>query len=181
MARRRGPARGPDLPHVRAPAIRSRGPLALQRALLAQPRETENIPRPQQYLGTESDGPGLRQVIAAGTEPEWRIFWALMTMGLRPDQEFFYQSAAFGGRQRFGGAVLDFTLPFDALALNVNGTVWHNRTTGLQGADRLLRARMAGQGVLLIFLDEPDCMRRPRAIVQMALQRQDVSVLAHAG
>ena len=162
-----------EAPRIRRQPILGRGPRALQPLL--NPKETQNIPRPRKYLGTNVDGPSLRQVIALGNELEWRIFWALLTHQLMPDHDFDYQAPQMGGRLELGGLVLDFYLPGHRLGLNPLGAFWHLRTRAQQARDLLQSAQLAGFGITVILIDEEDGMTRPRGVVAAALRGEDQS------
>lgn len=98
---------------------------------------------------------------------------------MRPGIEFIYQSPLFGGRTIRGGYVIDFLIldPPD-LAINVQGEFWHyQRGSEVMATDKMARAQMAGQGIVLIFIDESDILEDVRYYVGEALQYRDHSRL----
>lgn len=111
------------------------------------------------------------------------MFAELIRRGLRPGEDFTYQSKSMGGRLEKGGVVIDFLFynPPD-LAINVQGVYYHYE----QGAqaisnDRLIRAQLAGQGITLIFLDEDDILSDVEHYVGEALRFIDHSRLGRNG
>lgn len=172
--------RGPIRFAWRNPTARSRGPRYLQQ-MLGEPKETDNIPRPESYVGTRVDGPSLRLVLANVNEPEWRVFWALITYGIMPDEpEGFEYQASIGGGHRLGGNAPDFLLPGLDLAFDMQGIHFHYGTTEKQGSDTALLIRLASQDIQLIRIDETDAMQRPRGVVAAALRREDWSRAARS-
>lgn len=113
-----------------------------------------------------------------GSEPEQLVFRELLRRGLVPGLDFEAQ-AAFGLANTKGSNVPDF-LFFNppGLAVNVQG-VWIHYGQGSDkiAADRLLRARLAGEGITLIFLDADDVAESVRYYVGEALQFRDHSRL----
>lgn len=160
----------------RAPAIRRRGPQALQHLLLGI-TETLDIPRPESYLGTRVDGPSLRKIIGAPNEAEWRPFWALISLGLMPDwpEGFEYQASVAGGHV-LGGNAPDFLMPGLDLAVGIQGLHWHFKTTAVRGSDNMVAIKLASIGIKYIRVDEADAMTRPRAVMAAALRGEDWSL-----
>jgi hypothetical protein len=66
------------------------------------------------------------QVPTGFTKPEWNVYQALVRAGKKPDIDFTFQGALFGGRQSLGGLIIDFLFinPPD-LAINVQGEFFH--------------------------------------------------------
>lgn len=110
-----------------------------------------------------------------GSAPEWNIFWALNTLGLKFEEDFFYQAAQAGGRLALGGVVLDFYLPNLSLAINVQSIWWHYATTRTRTADQLNRAMLEGLGIRIIYIDEDAALRDPVYYTREALQYRDHS------
>ena len=114
-----------------------------------------------------------------GSRPEWAVYWALISLGKKPDIDFSYQSAQLGGRLSKGGAVIDF-LMYDPpnLAINVQSTFYHYRTFAQQTKGQLQRVQLEGYGLTVIYIDEQDALSNPRYFVQEALMGNDYSLMA---
>jgi len=166
---------GPRAVRFRQPTIRTRGPRHLQAWLKQRVGETAQIPPPSKYLGGRQDGRSLRLLIRIGTDIEWFTAWSLISFGLNADEDWYYQSNQLGGRTLAGGAVLDFMLPAFARAFNVQGIAFHYRSTAEEASSLILRTRLAGVGLRLIFLDEDDLRREPRNTVAAAVRGEDRS------
>lgn len=177
MPRRTSAQRRPTAFKWRTPPLRTRGPRAIQRSLLeVKDTNPENIPRPESYLGTRVDGPSLRRVLANINEPEWRIFWSLVTFGLLPDEpEGFEYQGSVGGGHRAGGTAPDFLMPGLDLVFYMQGIHFHYTSTLKEGLDALTFARLASQGLFPIAIDENDAMTRPRAVTAAGLRYEDWS------
>lgn len=162
----------------RTPPLRTRGPRALI-PVLAVKETSGEIPRPESYIGTQVDGPSLRLVLANVNEPEWRCFWALITLGLMPDwpEGFEYQGST-GGGHRLGGSAPDFLMPGLDLAVFMQGIHFHYSSTEKQGSDAIIFAKLASQGITVIPVDETDAMTRPRAVMAAALRYENWSMAA---
>ena len=110
-----------------------------------------------------------------GSLPEWAVYWALLQIGLIPNVDFFYQQPELGGRQQLGGQVLDFYLPDYRLAISVQSTYWHYRSTPLRTQTEFARAVTEGRGITTIFIDEADALRNPIYYTREALNLRDHS------
>lgn len=98
-----------------------------------------------------------------GTLPEWAIYWAHISLGLKPHQDFEYQYF-------FDNMDLDF-FDFDLqIGIEVQGLYWHYEFGGhdkiLQDVDR--KIRVAALGVLLVFIDEDMALSNPRYYLEQA-------------
>ena len=113
----------------------------------------------------------------SGSTPEWAIYWALRTMGLKPDVDFVYQSAQMGGRMEKGGAVIDF-LFFNPPNLGINVQSIYFHYTGQQRRGQIQRAQLEAIGIRMIFIDEADALRDPKYYVAEALMFRDHSLMA---
>lgn len=110
-----------------------------------------------------------------GSLPEWKIFYALVQLGYKPDVDFTYQSAWMGGRMAKGGVVLDFYLPDYSLAINVQGIYWHYKDTTMMVNAQIQRAQVEQLGITLIFIDEEHALANPTFYVKEALAGRDHS------
>jgi len=103
-----------------------------------------------------------------GSLPEWNVYWALMKLGMKG--QFTYQSSQLGGRQVRGGAVLDFYFPDLRLAINVQSTYYHYRTTTQRASDEMQKAQLEGMGIRVIYIMEDSALSNPLYFVQEALK-----------
>ena len=115
----------------------------------------------------------------AGSLPEYIAYTTFTSIGLRPGQDFIYQSPLLGGRMDKGGFVLDFmfTNPPD-LAVNVQGVYYHYEFgVETRARDTLARISLAGQNITLIFIDDDDLLGDPTYYCREALNYRDHSRL----
>jgi hypothetical protein len=111
------------------------------------------------------------------------VFRTLLQLGKREGEDFSFQTALMGGRMEKGGVVIDFLFsnPPD-LAINVQGEFWHfGLGPEVRARDIIAREQLAGLGIQLIFIDEPDILSDPRSYVQAALRYEDRSRLGSGG
>ena len=114
-----------------------------------------------------------------GSLPEYIAYTTFTSIGLRPGQDFIYQSPLLGGRIEKGGLVLDFLFndPPD-LAVNVQGVYYHyGFGVEARGRDVIAREGAGGQGLTLIFIDEDDLLQDPEYYCREALRYRDHSRL----
>ena len=115
-----------------------------------------------------------------GSLPEFIVFNQLLDEGLQPGIDFIYQSSLWGGRQARGGRLPDFQFwnPPD-LAFNIQGEYYHyGLGAGVIAEDVLLRSQLAGEGIILIFIDESHILENVSYYVKEALQYRDHSQLS---
>ena len=111
--------------------------------------------------------------------PEFLVFEELVRRGLEPGIDFFYQSPLFGGRHIRGGRVIDFYFVNPPnLAINVQGVYFHQEQGATKIADdRNLRRALAGENIILIFIDDTAILKDVRGVVGDALNYIDRSNL----
>lgn len=111
-----------------------------------------------------------------GSDIEWMVMQSLIRIGLRPNVDFFYQSAMLGGNQQLGGIVADFVVVDPPIAIDVEGDYWHYG----MGTSTLMLAKsqatqMAALGYTPIFIDADAVMADSDWIVREALAGHDHS------
>ena len=114
-----------------------------------------------------------------GSLPEYVAYQTFIELGLEPGQDFTYQSPLMGGRLDKGGVIIDFMFsePPD-LAVNVQGVYYHYEFgVESKARDMMARASLAGQNIMLIFIDDDDLMRDRMYYCREALNYQDHSRL----
>lgn len=105
-----------------------------------------------------------------GTRPEWAIYWAHITLGRIPYQDFQYIYYNFMGQQ------WDFYEFQEHIAIEVQGLYWHyefqkNQTIN----DQLRRIQAEAIGVTLIAIDEDMALADPIFYLREALAERDHS------
>lgn len=100
--------------------------------------------------------------------------WLTKRKKMKPDVDFFYQSPMFGGRTIAGGTVVDFYFPARDLAWNPAGLQFHYTSPSDRAKDTLVKAMLAGRGILLIYLYEDDLMQRPEYTMEHALRGEQI-------
>ena len=107
----------------------------------------------------------------SGSEPEFFIFRALQRRGMVEGVHFTFQSSQFGGRQVAGGVIIDFFIHLPVrLAIAVQSTFYHGRTTTQRARDATRRIEIEGRLSLRVeFIDEDDARNRPDEAVAEAL------------
>lgn len=110
-----------------------------------------------------------------GTRPEWAVWWALIRKGLKPGQDFFYESLLAGVSASYYSQI-DFLIPKFFVGIEVQGTYWHYGQGRKKMAHDLIRLRLfAEQGIKVIFIDEKDALSDPEHYVDQALKGIDES------
>lgn len=113
----------------------------------------------------------------SGTKPEWAIFWALLRLGLKEDEDFFVHAALPGVGRSFWSQV-DFLVPPYQVGIEVQGTFWHyGLGSERQQRDILRIAYFAERGLRIVFIDEDDALRDPIYYTREALAGNDHSKL----
>ena len=121
-----------------------------RRILRAKPRrifQPPSRPGKRRYnadtVATDAPGPPDRTATLA----EWYVFWWLtVKRRLIEGIDFEFQSSIFGGRQQYGGLIIDFFFPniFQGLVINVNGEYWHRYTSEQRAKDLDNKNRLEG-------------------------------------
>jgi len=176
MAKRKDPL---TLPEPTLPALPSvpRNPPGWGRTEVAVRRRSLpflNSFREQEPAG---DPPGWWKAQYPGaTRPEWAVWWGLERNGKQPNLDFVYRQVLMGLGVGYYSTV-DFMLPRDNIALEVQGDYWHYFDAERQYRDIERFNRLTNEGINLIFIDEEDALKRPIWIVQEALALRDHSRL----
>ncbi|MCC6629665.1 MAG: hypothetical protein IT340_19985 [Chloroflexi bacterium] len=160
----------PRLPTVREPAKWNRSEVAFRRRAPAYVTRFEPErpagPMPAWWLARY---PG-------GTEPEWAIWWALVRQGKQAEQDFFVHAGIGAqGRGVLLNKTIDFVLPYDRVAIEVQGLYWHYLSTAKQATDARRYADLVGAGYSVVFIDEDDALARPIWAAREALAGRDHS------
>lgn len=110
-----------------------------------------------------------------GTRPEWAVQWGLQQNGLVDGLDFTYLARLPGVGASYYSTV-DFLIEDYNIAIEVQGKYWHYG----QGSDKIMKdifrvAAYAGQGIKVIFIDEPDALEDPVYFTREALEGYDHS------
>ena len=111
----------------------------------------------------------------SGSAPEWMVYWAFTQIGYQPGRDFQYQSAQDGGRLTYGGNVLDFFVPDQNLAINVQSTYYHYAQVSTIVHDRFVQSSILRAGMSIIYIDEEDARKDPIFYVKEAIAGKDYS------
>lgn len=105
-----------------------------------------------------------------GTLPEWAIYWAHLTLGRQPFQDFQYLYTMDGSHY------YDFFEFAERVAIEVQGLYWHYEFQSNQAVnDQLLKIRTEALGIKLIFIDEDHALADPVFYLREALAERDHS------
>lgn len=101
--------------------VRDQYGLAWQWAEKYGQRVREWLAKAYEHLNFDKDFPPSRQghFGSSGTTPEIAFYGGLLDRGLRPYEDFEFQSEQMGGRKFPGGAVLDFLVYVNGLNVGV--------------------------------------------------------------
>jgi hypothetical protein len=110
-----------------------------------------------------------------GTRPEWAVQWGLQKNGLVDGLDFTYQARLPGVGSSYYSTI-DFLVNDYFIGIEVQGKFWHYG----QGSDKIMTdifrvSAYAGQGIKVIFIDEPDALADPAFYVREALAGIDHS------
>jgi very-short-patch-repair endonuclease len=107
--------------------------------------------------------------IHRGTRPEFIVFDYLEKVaGLKHLADFIFQSSQLGGRQRIGGAVVDFELPFRRLYFRVQGERFHLSPDRI-AHDAIQRAMLSGFGWTVVDIWVDQLLAAPSRVIEAAL------------
>ena len=87
---------------------------------------------------------------------------------------YVFQQSFLGGRRQAGGVIADYYLPSYSMIISILGTYWH-ASPQIRARDLLQRISVLSQGIMTIFINEADVMKRPRYYVAEALRGMDHS------
>lgn len=104
------------------------------------------------------------------TLPELIVGKELDRLGIN----YIFQYSFLGGRTQSGGVIADYYIPSYSLVISVLGTYWH-ASPEVRAKDLLQRISVLSQGIMTIFINEADVMKRARFYVSEALRGIDHS------
>jgi hypothetical protein len=104
-----------------------------------------------------------------GTYPEFLAFDWLTKKGLQVGDDFQFQSSRMGGRQLWGGAVVDFDFPSERLAWRIMGEYFHIGNPAKEASDALQKMALANIGYICIDILAQDVIERRNWVLSHAL------------
>lgn len=111
-----------------------------------------------------------------GTYPEYVAFTWLVKHGYEPYEDFQFQSSQMGGRQLFGGAVVDFDFPWFPMAWRIQGEFWHVGDPATEGRDAMQKLMLESYGYTVVDIYAQDVVQRTDWILDNAIAGVQVRV-----
>lgn len=104
-----------------------------------------------------------------GTRPEYLVWrWLVQNKRQKEGVDFHFQSSRFGGRQVYGGIIIDFEFPFRRMVWRVQGERFHLLSPEDRVRDMVSRIRLVGMGVTVIDLWVKDLEERFTYVMDLA-------------
>lgn len=115
------------------------------------------------------------QAWGRGTKPEY-IVWRYLVYHkkLKEGVDFEFQANIFGGRRLYGGIVLDFLFPLLNMAWRVQGEQFHQLLVKDRVHDMITRIQLEQQGLIVVDLWVRDLLSRPKYVLDLAWNGQEV-------
>jgi len=117
----------------------------------------------------------------SGTFPEFLVFDWLVKKGLEPMDDFIFQSSRMGGRQLYGGAVVDFDFPSQRMAWRVQGEFFHIGNPAKEASDIMQKMNLAAVGYIVIDIFAQDVLQRRNWVLSHAWNGEQVRSLHEGG
>ena len=105
-----------------------------------------------------------------GSYPEYLVFRQLERMDFVFGVDFVFQANEMGGRQRLGGAVVDFELVFLRIAGRVQGEFWHTSSASVREHDAVQKLMLEGRRWIVVDMLATEVIERTQRIVKMFTQ-----------
>ncbi len=159
-------------PPPRTP-IFGRGPRELQSSLYSGQQDARPFP----------PLPGwFRAAHPVAPETEWALYWVATSVRHMVEGTDFYYQDPFRNSAGAATTIVDFVFPAYGIGMNPLGYFWHyEQGPAVQARDLFTRAALADRDILLIFIDEDDCLRAPIWYFDEALRGHDYSELGNRG
>ena len=105
-----------------------------------------------------------------GSEPEYRVFIALMRTGRRHPVDFQYEPRPDGRAFRITGDVIpDFVVTSPHIAIQIQSRYYHGGTAEQRSVDQYARSVLEGRGIPVYFISEDQANTRASYYVRLAL------------
>lgn len=108
-----------------------------------------------------------------GSFPEFLVFQELEKRRYQPGIDFDYQASFFGGRNKLGGAVIDFYLPDGDIAGRVQGVYFHYRTIEQKSFDTIQRLLLEQSGTTVVDMLEDEIIQSVSLVVGLFIQGRE--------
>lgn len=112
-----------------------------------------------------------------GTYPEYVAFRWLVQHGYEAGVDFIFQSSQMGGRQIFGGCIVDFDFPGMALAWRIQGEFWHLGNPAVEGRDAMQKLQLMSYGYTVVDCYAQDLIERADWVLRNAIA--GIQVISH--
>lgn len=116
-----------------------------------------------------------------GTLPEFIAFDWLERKGLVAGEDFIFQSSRMGGRQLYGGAVVDFDFPDRQLAWRIQGEHFHIGDPAKEASDIMQKMSLETLGYTVIDVYAQDIIERRNWVLTKALNGEQTRSLHEGG
>jgi len=116
-----------------------------------------------------------------GTFPEYLAFDWLERKGLAQGEDFIFQSSRMGGRQLYGGAVVDFDFPDRQLAWRIQGEHFHIGNPAKEASDIMQKMSLETLGYTVIDVYAQDVLERRNYVLTHALNGEQTRSLREGG
>lgn len=104
-----------------------------------------------------------------GTRPEYIVWkWLVQNKRQKEGVDFLFQSSRFGGRQVYGGIIVDFWFPDRHMMWRVQGERFHLLNPQDRANDMVARIRLVGMGATVVDLWVKDLEERPEYVLNLA-------------
>ncbi len=142
------------------------------RAFPAAPRKQMTLPEHQDFFEERFQ---RWHATYHGTRPEYICYWYLKSVRkMLEGIDFIYQSSRNGGRNRFGGSVVDFELPLLRLYFRIQGERFHSAPDTF-AHDQVQRALLTDRLWKVVDIWAEDIARATYMTMEAALHGQELA------
>lgn len=128
-------------------------------------------PRPTRMVREEEQEAFLAwRLVHGGSFPEYLVYRELRRQRMEEGRDFIFQANELGGRNRLGGAVIDFELPYLKIAGRVQGEYWHLSSRQAREHDIIQALLLEGKGWTVVDMLAEEVYTRVHHIVGLFLQ-----------
>jgi very-short-patch-repair endonuclease len=131
--------------------------------------------------GEESEAFELWRAQYRGSYPEFLVFKELERRHYEFGIDFVFQANELGGRNRLGGAVVDFELPGFRIAGRVQGEYWHLSGQEVREHDIVQRLLLEGMGWTVVDMLAEEVLARVHQVVGLFIQGEMTQTARDAG
>jgi len=121
------------------------------------------------------------RAIYGGSYPEYLVFSELQRRKLEYGVDFLFQANQMGGRNRLGGAVVDFEFPALRVLARLQGEYWHLSSRQAREHDIVQRLLLESGGWTVIDMLAEEVLNSVSRVVGLLLQMQETQTARRAG